>query len=72
MNVSSLTPVGSGSAEMVKSWNWPGGIRPPDQVTSETAWVNRPSSVTIGLLRVMSFTVIFQPGTGLTSTWAIG
>lgn len=55
-----------------KSWNWPGAIFPPDQMTSETAWVNFPSSVTIGLANVIVLTEMVHPGTGWTSRSAIG
>jgi hypothetical protein len=72
LKASWLSPVGIGSAEIGKLWNCPGTIFPPDQITSETAWVNVPSSVVTGFGSVMVFTVKFQPGTGCTSSWAIG
>ena len=72
LNTSWLTPDGSGSAETEKSWNWPGSILPPFQVTSETAVANEPSSVTIGLGKVTVCTVAVHPGAGLTRNWAIG
>src|ERR1700727_2946327 len=65
-------PDGSGSAETEKSWNCPGGILPPVQVTSDTAVVNEPSSVTIGLASVTVCTETVHPGTGLTRNCAIG
>src|SRR5215469_5823407 len=65
-------PEGKGSADTEKSWYWPGRILPPLQVTSDTAVLNEPSSVTIGLARVIVCTETCQPGTGLASSWAIG
>ena len=64
--------MGSGSADTEKSWNWPGAIFPPDQMTSETAWVNLPSSVVTGLAKVIVLTEMVQPGTGSTSMFTIG
>src|ERR1700722_326151 len=63
---------GSESHEIAKSWNCPGRICPPDQVTSETAVLKVPSSVVTGLGNLIVFTVAVQPGTGRTSSWAIG
>src|SRR5215472_9480097 len=65
-------PAGNGSAETEKSWNCPGKIFPPDQMTSETAWLNDPSSVTSGFASLIVRTEMVQPGTGWTSSWAIG
>src|SRR5580698_4911130 len=72
LNTSCPIPEGSGSAETEKSWYCPGRILPPVQVTSDTAVVNEPSSVTTGLARVTDRTLTVQPGTGLTRNWAIG
>src|SRR6185437_16578968 len=72
LNTSWRTPVGSGSADTEKSWYCPGRILPPLQVTSETAVLNEPSSVTTGFGKVTVCTVTVHPGTGLTRNWAIG
>ncbi len=45
---------------------------PPVQVISETTWLTGPSSVWIGLAKVMLVTWEVQPGTGSTATPVIG
>ena len=64
--------VGSGPAEIVKSWNSPGAIAPPDHVSFDTASVIVPSSVLIGFASVVVSADHVHPGIGCTLTNAIG
>ena len=74
MNVSELA-VGSWPAMIVKAPNSP-GLRPCPacavQVIRVTASVMSPSSVTIGFASVELTSVCVHPGTGSTSTDAMG
>ena len=59
------------SSDTGKSWNSPGAIFPPLQVTCDTCSVSlSPSSVVIGSASLVFLTSTFHPGTGANETSA--
>src|SRR3954451_12175967 len=72
LNTSWSTSAGRGPAEIEKSWYWPGSTLPPVHVTSLTASVTGPSSLSSGGAIFSVLVVGVQPSSGLTDTDAIG